>query len=155
MKRQTRTSLVFLLIAAWGPFGPAIAADWWQSGTNQPPSLVSLFGPNADSQWNRLNGKFEIADDPESNRKILAIGKDTDLQMEGRTIYNGDYEVRTLVRLPTDVVPGGYLRLHLAKKDSKDPGLSVTLTSAKTTEAISYTVRQNGKDLRVFSRICG
>jgi hypothetical protein len=124
----------------------ASAAAAQQAKTPPAPSLEPIFGKGADAAWVRVTGMFTLAKDPSLARPVLTVAK-TALVLESKLPQKGAREVRALVRLRTDMAPSAAADIQLAKKDDKDPGLRMVLSTARGAETITCQVQQGGKPL--------
>jgi hypothetical protein len=129
-----------------GAIGAGLTA--WHAGGQQakPPSLEPVLGKNADASWSRLAGDYALAADRGLGKPVLTAGK-VQLVLESKAATTGARELRALVRLRTDVVPGVATDFSLARKDAKEPGLRMLLTTSRGADHVACQVQHNGKPL--------
>jgi hypothetical protein len=117
-----------------------------QPKTPPAPSLEPVLGKGADAIWQQTGGPFAVAKDQAGSALYLTVGKAA-LVLESKAPQKGAREVRARVRLRTEEAPSVAADFSFAKKDTKDPGLRVVLTSARGAETITCQVQQGGKPL--------
>jgi hypothetical protein len=124
----------------------------WDAGGQAPakpkrPSLVPVLGKNADSAWSHVSGDYTMAADAGLGKQVLTVDK-TALILESKAATPKTVSIKALVRLKTTAaVPGAAASFSVARKDAKDPGLVMSVTTTRGTDAISAQVFQAGKPL--------
>src|SRR5437773_4850076 len=111
------------------------------AATAKPPSLEPVFGKGADGAWTPAAGTFTVTRDDALSSSILTVGK-TPLVLESKAASTGAREMKALVRLRTDVAPGAVADFYLARKDAKDPGLRMLVSTTRGADALSCQVQQ-------------
>lgn len=111
------------------------------------PSLVPVLGKNADSTWLHVSGGYTLTADGQLGKQVLTVDK-TALILDTKAAATGGRSIKALVRLKTTAaVPSATASFSVARKDAKDPGLVMSLTTSRGTDSISAQVFQAGKPL--------
>ncbi len=111
-----------------------------------PPALRIAFRGGPDNALEVRAGTFTTAKDAKLGRLIVTADR-VPLRCECPAPRAGARAVRALVRLRTETAPSAVFSLSLAKKDIRDPGFRMTLSTARGSEAITCQVRHGGKPL--------
>jgi hypothetical protein len=111
------------------------------------PSLEAVFGKGADAAWTATAGTLIASKDDALGRSILSVEK-SPLTLESKAAASGARELRALIRLrPTGMTPSVTADFSLAKKDAKDPGLRMYLSTSQGAEYVSCQVQHAGQAL--------
>jgi hypothetical protein len=110
------------------------------------PSLDPIFGKNADGAWTNISGSYTIATNTKLGKPVLTVDK-TALILESKAASTGARVIKALLRLPTTAAPSASASFAVVKKDAKDPGLAMTLSTSKGFDHVSALVYQAGKPL--------
>ncbi|HJT77961.1 MAG TPA: hypothetical protein VJ739_12230 [Gemmataceae bacterium] len=122
-------------------------AEGQQAAPPKNPSLAPVFGAGADGAWAVSSGTFAVAPDAALAKPVLTV-QTTALVLEGKAPSAGPRELRALVRLrPTEAAPGGGADFYVARKDAKETGLRLLLTTTRGADNVSAQVQQDGKPL--------
>lgn len=129
-------------------------------GGQEPPrpSGLQLAFAAGDSRLEVKSGSFNVTtalkDAPGARPVLIAdpAGKLPQV-LETPTPQTGPREVRVFFRLRTDAAATAAASVAVAKRDSKDPGLRLALSTARGAPAISCQVTQGGKPLHDAANI--
>jgi hypothetical protein len=135
---------VFLTVLVFAAAGYLLLAV-----AQQPPggpSLEPVLGKVAEGQWLHKAGTFAIAADAALGKPVLTVQKAA-LILESKSAHKGGLELRALLRLQSREVGALSADFQIAKKDAKDLGLRLLLTTTKDADAINCQVQQGGKTL--------
>jgi hypothetical protein len=113
----------------------------------QPTPLHIAFDGNPANRLLVQNGAFQTGKDKSLAAPFITSTDKTLLTLESPAPQEGPREIRALVRLRGGVTPNPTATFSLAKKDAKDPGLRMTLSTKKDGDAIACMVSQGGKPL--------
>ncbi len=110
------------------------------------PTLDLALGNGPDRVVARPPCAVTVAVDPALHKPVLTVGK-TPLVLESPGAAKGARRITALVRLRTDVTPNPVADFYVARKDAKEPGLRMYLTTARGVDYFSCQVQQGNKAL--------
>ncbi len=129
--------------AALGVVSLSHADDGTGARPSPTPALRIAFREGGDNALEVKAGTFTTA---KLGRMIVTADKAA-IVLESPAPQAGGRVVHALVRLRTDAAANAAFSLSLAKKDGKDPGFRISLSTARGSGAITCQVQHGGKAL--------
>jgi hypothetical protein len=145
MRKRTAAlfAIVTLLTACTALVSPRAGGQQPKSPT--PPSLEPVLGKGADA-WMVKAGDFSTGRDTGLSRPVVTVGK-TQVVLQTKAAEGGARRLRAVVRLRTDVSPSAAADFYVARKDDKQTGLRLLLSTSRGAESVTAQAQQDGKAL--------
>jgi hypothetical protein len=105
-----------------------------------------VLGKGADQAWTVTAGTFTVAADAGLGKPVLTVDK-VAVVIDSKAAQPPAREARALVRLRTGGAAGALAGFAVARKDPKDPGPAMVLTTTQGADAVSCAMQQAGKPL--------
>ncbi len=106
----------------------------------------AVLGKGAAQAWSAKAADFQVTDQAVLGKPALTAGKGG-LVLDGTAPLSGPRRLTAWVRHRTDQTPGVSATFVLGRKDAKDPGLRMVLSTSRGSDHVACQVQLGGKPL--------